>query len=81
MARWEIYDEVISPMPEDLQVEECLIGFRWTMIRSRCVRAAHSPFEATLGLAAINSVLNSPDSVEKHLGQPPAQQPNISAFS
>jgi uncharacterized protein len=117
---WKIYDDLVSRVPEGLRVEECLIGLHWTMIRSRCVGMAHTPFEkdpalgpagasvtagignriagmsvrklaefvkswnpfeASLGLAAINSALNSPDAVEQCLGQPAAQQPNISAFS
>jgi uncharacterized protein len=42
---WEVYDRLVSLVPEELQVEECLIGLPWTMIRSRCVGMAHTPFE------------------------------------
>ena len=40
-----------------------------------------NPFEASLGLAAINSALNSSESVDKLLGCPAAQRQNISTFS
>jgi uncharacterized protein len=117
---WEIYDALVSLMPEDLKVEECLVGLHWTLIRSRCVGMAHTPFdgtggfgasgasvtsgignqmtgmtvrrlagyvkswnpfEAALGLAAINSALNTPESADEFLGRPAAQQRNISVFS
>jgi uncharacterized protein len=110
---WEIYDELIAAVPSDLQVDECMVGLHWTLIRSRAIGMAHtlfdkggcSPirgignriagmsvrklaeyikswdlFEATLGLAAINSVLNSPEQLEKIGGQPVANQKQTSAF-
>jgi uncharacterized protein (DUF4213/DUF364 family) len=100
---WEVYDKLVSLVPEDLQVGACLVGYHWTLIRSRCVGMAHTPFEinpdlgpsgasvtsgignpiagmstrnlakfvkswnpfeAALGLAAINSALNSVDAAE-----------------
>jgi uncharacterized protein len=39
-----------------------------------------NPYEATLGLAAINSALNSPEQVEKLSGRPISSQPPVSAF-
>lgn len=39
-----------------------------------------NPYEASLGLAAINSVFNSPDQIEKLTGKPIAEQPQVSAF-
>jgi len=39
-----------------------------------------NPFEATLGLAAINSVLNSPERVETLAGRPLSNEPQASAF-
>lgn len=88
---WAIYDELLAAVPPDLRVGECLIGLRWTLVRSKTVGMAMTPlegyssihlagriagmpvhrlaelvkswnpFEATLGLAAINSVLNAPE--------------------
>jgi uncharacterized protein (DUF4213/DUF364 family) len=117
---WEIYDELINAVPEDLKVAGCLIGIHWTLVRSRAIgmaltpfeggrgRGAHGgsviggigsqitgmpvrklaeyvkswdPFEATLGLAAINSFYNSPDQVEQLSGRPLLQQPQESAFA
>jgi uncharacterized protein (DUF4213/DUF364 family) len=39
-----------------------------------------NPFEATLGLAAINSVLNSAEQIEQLYGQPLSNQKQVSAF-
>jgi uncharacterized protein (DUF4213/DUF364 family) len=39
-----------------------------------------NPYEASLGLAAINSVLNSPEQVEKMYGRPLSTQGQVSAF-
>jgi uncharacterized protein (DUF4213/DUF364 family) len=116
---WEIYDELISLMPPDLCVTECLIGLHWTLIRSKGVGMALTPFErgrafgpqgasvaaaigepiagmsicrlaeyvkswnpyeATLGMAAINSALNSPDQVRLLCNRLPWSQPQASAF-
>jgi hypothetical protein len=43
---WEIYDELIAAVPPDLQVRECLVGMHWTLIRSRAVGMALTPFGA-----------------------------------
>jgi uncharacterized protein (DUF4213/DUF364 family) len=116
---WQIYDELIDAVPQDLHVAECLIGLHWTLIRSKTTGMAltpferwqangshggsviagignritgmpvrrlaeyvksWNPFEATLGLAAINSVFNSPNEVEKLAGRPLSSQPRVSAF-
>ncbi|MHB0870611.1 MAG: Rossmann-like domain-containing protein [Chloroflexota bacterium] len=90
---WDLYDELIAEVPADLTVGECLIGLRWSLLRSRTTGMAMTPvgeelridaasgiagmpvrrlaqwvkswnpLEATLGLAAINSVLNTPEQV------------------
>ncbi|MFZ3130574.1 MAG: DUF364 domain-containing protein [Desulfosporosinus sp.] len=31
---WEIYDDLINSIPEDLSVLECLLGVSWTLVRS-----------------------------------------------
>ncbi len=31
---WEIYDELIAAVPEDLVATECMIGLYWTLVRS-----------------------------------------------
>jgi len=114
---WELYENLINAIPVKLQVKECLIGLHWTLIRSRAIGLAHTPFdrspahggvspvagigerilgmsvrklasfvkswnpyEATLGLAAINSALNSPEQVERLTGRPVAAQPQVSVF-
>jgi len=95
---WEIYDALISTVPEDSIVSACLAGLSWFLVRSQGVGVAMRPregaevvpnagrlagmktrelatgikswnlYEAALGLAAINSVLNSPDTVRRSCG-------------
>jgi|WetSurMetagenome_2_1015567.scaffolds.fasta_scaffold07140_2 uncharacterized protein len=115
---WTIYDELISAVPDNLRVQECLVGMHWTLIRSNAIGMAltpsadrrygkhggsvisgisekiagmsvrrlaefvksWNPYEATLGLAAINSAINSPEQVEELSGHPVMDQPQISAF-
>jgi uncharacterized protein (DUF4213/DUF364 family) len=116
---WEIYNELIECVPPGLQVRECMIGMHWTLIRSRNVGMAltpfgasrfygprgasvaagigdqisgisvrtlaqyvksWNPFEASLGMAAINSILNSPEQVEELYGRPLSSQAKVSAF-
>lgn len=31
---WELYDELIEPIPDDLKVDEILVGNVWTMVRA-----------------------------------------------
>jgi uncharacterized protein len=116
---WELYDELITAVPPDLKVSECILGLHWTLIISKTVGIAHTPFEsarscgapgsspisgigdrivgmsvrklaeyakswnsyeATLGLAAINSALNTPQQFELLGGKPVSAQKQISAF-
>jgi uncharacterized protein len=115
---WEIYDALIAAVPTSLQVSDCLMGLHWTLIRSKGLGMAltpfegsrhgpkgasviagigdriagmpvhklakyvksWNPFEATLGLAAINSVFNSAEQVEQLYGQPLSSQNQVSAF-
>ena len=34
MSKWQIYNELIGRIPEDLTVDECIIGINWTFVRS-----------------------------------------------
>jgi hypothetical protein len=95
---WEIYDALISAVPEDSVISACLTGLSWFLVRSRGVGVAMRPregdevvpnagqlagmktreiaagikswnlYEAALGLAAINSVLNAADTVRRNCG-------------
>lgn len=117
---WRIYDELIASVPDDLKVSECILGLHWTLISSRWMGMALTPFErgqlthgsggsatstigeritgmpvrrlaeyvkswnpyeASLGMAAINSALNSPQQVEELTGRPISEQPQASAFA
>ncbi|MGI9862499.1 DUF364 domain-containing protein [Moorella naiadis] len=108
---WAIYDELIAGVPPDLEVEDCLVGLNWVLVRSRATGLVMTPleghpriklagkikgmpvrelavhikswnnFEAALGLAAINSVLNTPEQVESLCGRPLSSQPQVSAFT
>jgi hypothetical protein len=116
---WQIYDELISAVPSDLRVSNCLIGMHWTLVHSRATGMAltpsernraygkqggsivagigdqiagmsvrrlaeyvksWNPYEAALGLAAINSALNSPEQVEGLSGRTISNNPQVSAF-
>jgi len=116
---WKIYDELIATVPADLRVTDCLMGLHWTLIRSKAVGMALTPFgapriygpqgasviagigdriagmpvcdlakyvkswnpyEASLGMAAINSALNSPEQVTELYGKPLSAQGQVSAF-
>jgi uncharacterized protein (DUF4213/DUF364 family) len=118
-ATWKIFDELIAAVPSGLQVEGCIIGLHWTLIRSKAIGMAltpftrnqaygpkgtsvtagigepmvgmpvhklaeyvksWNPFEATLGLAAINSALNSPEEVERMSDHRLADEAQVSAF-
>ena len=99
MNRWDIYDELIAAVPDDLIVEKCTVGLSWIMVRSlgtgmamtmkgddpSPVRGSGSLvgmkvkelasyvkswnfLEAGVGLAAINSVLNTRERAESILG-------------
>jgi uncharacterized protein (DUF4213/DUF364 family) len=47
-ALWEIYDELIAAMPDDLTVSECMIGMFWTIVRSRSSGLAMTPSEGKI---------------------------------
>lgn len=108
--KWELYDDLILQIPDDLIIKEVLIGIHWTMVRSTgvglsmtqpngprsipnaggfsgcklkkiaaLVKSWH-PHEAALGLAAINSYINAPETIAKNWKTDPANQPNESIF-
>lgn len=92
-TKWEVYDRLISLIPEDLVVEDVLLGIQWTLVRSAGVGVAMTPpegrcwipgaggfkgrklkelaalikswnpFEAALGVAAVNSYVNAPSTI------------------
>jgi uncharacterized protein (DUF4213/DUF364 family) len=116
---WKIFDELIAAVSRGLRVRGCVIGLHWTLIRSKAIGMALTPFnrdqaygphgisvasqigkqilgmpvhrlaeyvkswnfyEATLGLAAINSALNSPEDAENMSGLRIEEQVQVSAF-
>ncbi len=96
---WEIYDDLINSIPEDLTVLDCMVGLHWTLVRSEKGTGAAmtikggqagddyddivgmplkelaggikswNMIKASLGQAAMNSALNTPDTVEVLTGQ------------
>lgn len=42
---WELYDDLIAAVPEDLVVSECLAGLCWFLVRSKGVGVAMRPGE------------------------------------
>lgn len=109
---WEIYDHLIAQIPENLIVEDCLVGQQWTLVRSLASGLAMTMgnsgcqqcdtmaggitgmqvrrlaeevkswnfFYAALGMAAINSVFNTPQRVEDITGRSIDDQQEGDAF-
>ena len=107
---WHIYDDLIASIPEDLIVQDCLVGVNWTLVRSKTTGTAMTMesgmsavkncgaligmpvkelaeyikswnnLEACIGLAAINSVYNTVERLERLTKQSLAEQPQESAF-
>ncbi len=44
---WQLYDDLIDLIPEDVKVEECLLGCHWILVRSKAVGIAMTPFEGS----------------------------------
>lgn len=108
--KWQIYDELISLVPEDSIIRDCVAGLSWFLVSSSgtgiamrpreddgMIRYAGdlagrrtreiaewikswNPYEAALGLAAINSVLNEPATVEDTCDISIAECPNEDVF-
>jgi uncharacterized protein (DUF4213/DUF364 family) len=98
MKNWQLYDDLIAAIPEDLVVTQCLAGLSWFLVRSAGTGVAMRPrgldtpvrnagniagmkvrelatwikswdfYEAAMGLAAINSALNSREMVAANCG-------------
>lgn len=107
---WEIYDELINMIPEELTISSFTAGVNWFLVDSIATGMAMTPregnsqipmagkvagtkvketaklikswsnYEAALGLAAINSVINRPEAVEKLSGIPIDEQVMGNAF-
>lgn len=43
---WELYDHLISKVPDNLEVADCLAGLNWFLVRSEGVGVAMRPLEA-----------------------------------
>ncbi|MDD2234953.1 MAG: DUF364 domain-containing protein [Desulfitobacteriaceae bacterium] len=109
---WDIYDRLIAKIPEDIFVEDCLVGQHWTLVRSLNSGLAMSMvgenccsgcdelgsitgmpvrklaeqikswdfYNASLGMAAINSVLNTRERAETVDGRRLEQQQEGDVF-
>jgi len=42
-SAWQIYDELIECVPEDVRAQECLVGLHWTLVRAGGVGVAMTP--------------------------------------
>ncbi len=49
MSKWEMYDELITAVPEDSVVSGCLVGCHWCLVRSEGTGLAMSPRETRGG--------------------------------
>lgn len=109
-SKWELYDQLISLIPDDLMVDDVLVGIHWTLVRSAGVGVAMTPphgslsisgagafkgrrlrdlaafvkswqpYEAALGVAAINAYVNAPTTMIKVWKAQPESQVNESVF-
>ncbi|OAA92924.1 DUF364 domain-containing protein [Clostridium coskatii] len=107
---WEIYNDLISRIPENIRIKRCLMGVNWFLVESEGIGMAMRPlevygkvsipehiagmkvceiaryikswnnYEAALGLAAINSVINTENNVSKIYPGDLNGQPNESSF-
>lgn len=110
MTMWEIYDELIASIPDDVKIEECSTGLHWFLVRSKGVGIAMTPregnrdycltgkivgapvrdvaklikswnfYEAAMGLAAINSVINTPQRLVEEMRVNLDEQPKDQVF-
>lgn len=108
---WKLFDELIELVPADLKVEDCLVGYNWTLVKSLTTGIAlteTSPrgqsmslnnisgmklrqlasyikswdfMQASLGLAAINSIVNTRKQVERLTGESLEKQLDTNAFN
>ncbi len=96
-TNWTIYDRLIESVPDDIVVEDCLVGLHWILVRSLGVGSAMTPpdnrsvnmagpirgtkvrelarlckswdfMKASIAIAAINSVTNTPNALERRFG-------------
>ena len=44
---WDLYDRLISTIPGNLEVADCLVGLNWFLVRSWGVGVAMRPIEGT----------------------------------
>jgi uncharacterized protein len=95
---WDLYDDLIAAVPSDLEVQDCLAGLHWFLVKSAAVGVSMRPlesggsirnagylngmklrdlasrvkswheYEAAMGVAAINSALNSPEILRQRFG-------------
>jgi len=42
---WNLYDDLIAAVPEDLEVQDCLAGLSWFLVKSRGVGISMRPLE------------------------------------
>ena len=44
---WKLYDQLISAVPHDLEVADCLAGLHWFLVRSLGIGVTMCPLEAS----------------------------------
>jgi uncharacterized protein (DUF4213/DUF364 family) len=109
-AAWTIYDRLIDSIPEDILVEDCLVGIHWILVQSIGIGVAMTPpdtertvdvagsirgmrvrelaklakswnfMEASIGMAAINSVTNAHATVMGNWGSAVVSNPEKNVF-
>ena len=53
---WEIYDELIAAVPDDIVVKDCLAGLSWFLVRSAGTGVAMRPREMDAFIRAACSI-------------------------
>lgn len=59
--RWILYDRLIAGIPDELFVEECVVGIHWTLVRSQAgVGLAMSPISGERSMAKAGMITGKP---------------------
>lgn len=57
---WEIYAELISLVPAELKIKECMTGLNWFLVRSQGVGIAMTPREGNRNYCFADKIIGSP---------------------
>jgi uncharacterized protein (DUF4213/DUF364 family) len=55
-ATWTIYDRLIDSIPDDILVEDCLVGLHWILVRSIGIGVAMTPTDSDRTVSVAGSI-------------------------